>query len=564
MLKRGSTTPEVRALHNGTLVIHVKAAHNLMAKDRNGLSDPYVVINVHGKRRFRTAIKYATLDPVWDQFGEYSGQLGVFVKSPLVLKLYDYDRLNFNDPLGDCTIDLTPLIHKNKIVAEGVPLKNAKHGSIDVCIHFEQTAVNFAFPSPVAASALAAINEAVMDIPSDAHWLERRRDATLAFLATHKLFVYLTGLWIVAVVVWVILLVLIFPLHLGWVPWEVYGMKEADAKQAWVVCNTVLCSLFTWQNGLSFPWRVACLIHLFPCFPRCADPGLDFYGRETESMFFHIPTRHRAGIVAFLIGAVVLQFLQQVFRGMYTTYETSERQQPGQVLIITSFAGSIVCAIVGGIYQFVQLYRLHGEYPERFPPSAAVTSIAHFSHVWKHGGGKGCCQVMRGAIVEFKEQTEKFQERRRQSMAVGALPAFDRGKYGEGGGPGGGGTGGGSSSSSSSSNKEEEEEAEEETVRAEGENEAIAPPLARKPSLISQRSVEMRRKLSRQQSAKAAPATAAPATAAPVTAAPATAALATAAPATAAPVGAPPPTSPKKGESYTCARQDSISMSDRL
>lgn len=482
-----AVNPSVRAQQHGTLVIHIKRAQNLVAKDRNGLSDPYVVIAVHGKRRFRSAIKYATLNPVWDQFGEYTGQLAQFLKSPLILKVYDYDRFDFNDPLGECTVDLTPLLERNKLSANAVPLQKVKHGTLDVAVHFEQTAVNFAFPSPVAASALEAINEAVIDVPADAHWIERQRDGMLKFLATHKFFEYATIVWIVCVVVWVILLVLLLPMQLGWVAWDagVYGFNEADAQTAWVVCNTVLCSLFTWKNALSFPWRVACAIHLLPCYKRCADPGLDFYGRETESMFFHIPTRHRAVIVGFLNGAVLLQFTQQIVRGFYTTYQASEKEQPGQALILSSFVGGILFDIAGGIYQFVQLFYLHQEYPERFPPSAAITSIIHFSHVWKHGGGN-ICQIMRGAIVEFKEQTEKFQERRRSlAMGLPGASAFDKGKYG--------------TDASPAAEKNGEDDVEGACSSADEEPpSAISPPLVKRPSLVEQMGAELRRKQSRE------------------------------------------------------------------
>ena len=42
-----AVNPSARAQQHGTLVIHIKRAQNLVAKDRNGLSDPYVDIAVH-------------------------------------------------------------------------------------------------------------------------------------------------------------------------------------------------------------------------------------------------------------------------------------------------------------------------------------------------------------------------------------------------------------------------------------------------------------------------------------------------------------------------------------
>ena len=149
-------SPAARKLMRGVLVVHIKRARNLVPRDKNGFSDPYAVVVVHGMRRFRTDVKYANLNPVWDQFGHYSGTLGSFVKSAMIVKLYDYDRLNFNDPLGVAAIDLTPLLEQSKLSARNVPLTGVDHGTIDVAVHFEQTAVNFAYPTPVAASAFEA------------------------------------------------------------------------------------------------------------------------------------------------------------------------------------------------------------------------------------------------------------------------------------------------------------------------------------------------------------------------------------------------------------------------
>ena len=131
---------------------------------------------------------------------------------------------------------------------------------------------------------------------------------------------------------------------------------------------------------------------------------MDFYGRPTEAMFFHIPTKHRAGIIGFLNGAVLLQFFQQIFRGIYTDYETSEGGPPGTPLIMTSFVGSIVCAIIGGIYQFRMLLHLHDTEPERFPPNAAIYAIQHFRARWK-AGDRNCCTLGKSALAEFQERT---------------------------------------------------------------------------------------------------------------------------------------------------------------
>ena len=67
--------------------------------------------------------------------------------------------------------------------------------------------------------------------------------------------------------------------------------------------------------------------------------------------------------------------MQQICRGVYNTYQTSEEQMPGVLLIMGSFGGSIAAAVAAGIYQGCMLYRLHGSEPERFPPSAIIVAV---------------------------------------------------------------------------------------------------------------------------------------------------------------------------------------------
>ena len=101
------------------------------------------------------------------------------------------------------------------------------------------------------------------------------------------------------------------------------------------------------------------------------------------------------------------QFLQQIFRGFYNTYELSEESLPGIPLIMCSFVGSIICAIAGGIYQFVMLYKLHGAEPERFPPSAVITAVQHFVHQWHVKGERNCCRLVKGSVEEFQEKLKE-------------------------------------------------------------------------------------------------------------------------------------------------------------
>ena len=242
--RMGSVLPDARKLHVGVLTVHIKRAHNLVPMDRNGLSDPFVVLKVNARRkRYRTSIQHETLNPVWDQFFEFRGSVGEFLENDLHLKVYDWDRLSMNDFLGEAKLPLQGLLDSSKLRFQLEPLLGVKHGTIDVAVRFEQSAINFAFPSPVADSAAAAIDART---PDDARFWEAARDWTLRF-EREKVFQYLTVSWVVCVVGAIGCLLTLFPMQLGLVPWTAFDTEEATTHLYWAIVNGVVCALFTWQ-----------------------------------------------------------------------------------------------------------------------------------------------------------------------------------------------------------------------------------------------------------------------------------------------------------------------------
>ena len=63
--------------------------------------------------------------------------------------------------------------------------------------------------------------------------------------------------------------------------------------------------LFSYINGLPIPWRLSIAAHLF-CSSRPSHEGVDFYGRPTEAIWFHIRRRTRQKIAVGLNGAWLL------------------------------------------------------------------------------------------------------------------------------------------------------------------------------------------------------------------------------------------------------------------
>lgn len=116
----------------GLLQVNVINASNLMAADRSGKSDPYVVGILHNKEVFKTKTVKKTLDP------EFNETFSIPVKSrsrqPLTLKLFDWDMVGDNDPLGDVVIELQHLPPEQEVVQD---FKLNTQGSVKIGLNFK-------------------------------------------------------------------------------------------------------------------------------------------------------------------------------------------------------------------------------------------------------------------------------------------------------------------------------------------------------------------------------------------------------------------------------------------
>lgn len=88
------------------LRIHLISGHNLMAMDKNGLSDPYVKFKLHGRLLHKSKTIYRDLNPVWDE------TFVVPIEDPfqqIYIKVFDYDWGLQDDFIGSAQLDLTTL-----------------------------------------------------------------------------------------------------------------------------------------------------------------------------------------------------------------------------------------------------------------------------------------------------------------------------------------------------------------------------------------------------------------------------------------------------------------------
>ena len=88
-----TSTPQLA----GTVTVRVVRATGLLAADKGGTSDPYVVVQTAGGKKAKTSVKKKTLDPEWDETLELSV---LDAAAPLSFTVWDHDKVGTNDSLG--------------------------------------------------------------------------------------------------------------------------------------------------------------------------------------------------------------------------------------------------------------------------------------------------------------------------------------------------------------------------------------------------------------------------------------------------------------------------------
>ena len=146
---------------------------------------------------------------------------------------------------------------------------------------------------------------------------------------------------------------------------------------------------------------------------RPFEPGLDFYGRPTEALWFHLPVSSRRWIAALLNLGWIAHFTTVGTHSYFWTY-VQLQTWPGTLANNLPFALSVLGPALAGVIQGKAEDRVCEEQPTRFPPKWSTYMKAARAK-WRAAGRKGSfLAFVREELQHFKDDVKGYQAERPQ------------------------------------------------------------------------------------------------------------------------------------------------------
>ena len=201
-------------------------------------------------------------------------------------------------------------------------------------------------------------------------------------------------------------------------------MRSSVHPMTRAVCIKVIMFLLTYINVLPIAWRVAigvdawgdvCLAH-----GKLEPPGVDFYDRPTEAMWFHIP-RHRRALIALLLNLSYVGHISAVVCTVVYWEYIETQTWPGMFAINLPAMTSIITIITAAVLQGNAEARLIAEQPERFPPPM-IKYIKEAVREWRAGkSGKPLLATIRAHLSDLDDLVEERGGRKTQTLALTSI-----------------------------------------------------------------------------------------------------------------------------------------------
>lgn len=147
-------------------------------------------------------------------------------------------------------------------------------------------------------------------------------------------------------------------------------------------CVKVFVGLFTYINFLPIPWRLSCLWHVY-CSRRPCHPGVDFYGRPTDALWFNLTKKLRRRVSVGLNLAWLFHFVCLATHIVWPEYIQGQTF-PGVLYQNLPMVLSLFCQIAAASAQDKAERKLIAEEPDRFPAKPLDLVLSGFRK-WRTG-----------------------------------------------------------------------------------------------------------------------------------------------------------------------------------
>jgi len=119
-----------------SLTVTVVQGRNLVARDANGLSDPFCSLQM-GKNKYKTKIQERTLNPFWDEVFTFHA---LDKKAVLRIKVMDHDKFSANDFMGKLEIPASFMTPGKRVqnwhALQGRNKKDQITGDLDLILEY--------------------------------------------------------------------------------------------------------------------------------------------------------------------------------------------------------------------------------------------------------------------------------------------------------------------------------------------------------------------------------------------------------------------------------------------